>query len=39
MQLAGIGLSIAIGIVGGLLVGLMYKILNRNNSYDQFNDG
>lgn len=39
MQLAGIGLSIAIGIVGGLLVGLMYKILNRNRFQDQFNDG
>lgn len=39
MQLAGIGLSIAIGIVGGLLVGLMYKLLNRNSIQDQFNDG
>lgn len=39
MQLAGIGLSIAIGIVAGILIGLLYKIINRNKAEDQFNDG
>ncbi len=38
MQLAGIGLSIAIGIFAGLLIGLLYKLINRNEKNDQFND-
>lgn len=36
--MAGVGLSIAIGIFAGLIVGLLYKIINRNSAHDQFND-
>lgn len=39
MQLAGIGLSISIGIVTGILVGAIYKIVNRKHSKEQFSDG
>lgn len=38
MQLAGIGLSIAIGIFGGIIVGLLYKASNRHLAEDQFRD-
>jgi tetrahydromethanopterin S-methyltransferase subunit F len=30
MQMAGIGLSLAIGIVAGILIGIIYKLINCN---------
>lgn len=38
-QMAGVGLSIAIGIFAGILLGLLFKLVNRNEPHDQFNDG
>lgn len=39
MQLAGIGLAIAIGIVAGVVVGLLLKCVNKMGRGDHFNDG
>jgi hypothetical protein len=38
MQMAGVGLSIATGIVGGLFVAFLYRSMNRNEAIDQFDD-
>lgn len=38
LQLAGIGLSIGIGIFAGLIVGLLFKIINNHQYEDQFRD-
>lgn len=37
-QMAGVGLSIAFGVGAGLIIGLLYKLINRNEREDQFND-
>lgn len=37
-QMAGVGLAIAFGIGAGLVIGILYKIINRNEKEDQFND-
>lgn len=37
-QMAGVGISIGIGIFGGLILGLIFKVVNKNSYYDQFND-
>lgn len=39
MQLAGLGLAIAIGILGGVVVGLLLKCVNKMGREDHFNDG
>jgi hypothetical protein len=38
LQLAGIGLSLAIGIVAGLLIGVLYLVINGNARENQFDD-
>jgi hypothetical protein len=38
LQLAGIGFSLAIGIVAGLIIGILIKIINTNDREDQFDD-
>lgn len=37
-QLIGILLTIAIALIAGLIVGLLYKIINKNTDKEQFND-
>ena len=37
-QMAGVGIAIGIGIFGGLILGLIFKVINKNSYYDQFND-
>lgn len=38
MQMAGVGLSIAIGIFAGIILGLIFKLSNRHKAEDQFRD-
>jgi flagellar biosynthesis protein FliQ len=38
LQLAGVGFSLAIGIVAGLIIGLLIKLINSNERENQFDD-
>jgi hypothetical protein len=38
-QMVGLALSTAFGIGVGLLLGLLFKLVNRNTAREQFNDG
>lgn len=38
IQIAGVGIAIAIGIFGGLVLGVVLKLINKNPAYDQFDD-
>jgi len=38
-QMSGVGLALGFGTGAGLILGLLFKIINRNSRDDQFNDG
>ena len=34
----GLALSIVFGVTIGIIIGLLYKVLNRHNEFEQFDD-